>query len=323
MRVKYIVFLVFFSFLVSHTAVLSGSSKLTSDQIINMHNNNRDSKYIIDQIIERGISFQTSSAVLIEMINEGVPDSVIEVLLSQDRTRSRQSARFTHAGPTQAGITIITEPPGLSLFINQQSQGVTPAFSNTLEKGNHLVKVEHPLFFTRQEEIRFDGENSVVLRWKMEPREPVIRVNVRIERSPQNEPWSWIIRPRNHCPGSDVTLQLKSWETYTRTGDAIFLLEDEAKRFFRGSGVACLELNLWRGEVRRDLPLRRLPTPSFRYFIPDIRINGIELIDLDIVIDLKNIEQAIPDVKLEGKTGFVMSDADAVTMDDGKQRRQR
>jgi hypothetical protein len=316
MRIKYFSLLLTVFFLTAHFTILAESSRLKQENIVDMHKNGRNSEYIIEQIVRRGIDFETTSAVLIEMVNEGVSGSVIEVLLGQDRTRYRESIRFSESGPAQPGLTIITDPPGLSLFINEKSQGVTPGFSNTLTKGKHIIKVEHPLFFTRQEEIDFDGQDNVVLRWRMEPREPVIRVGIGIERAPDDEPWSWILRPRNHCPGCNVTLELQSWKAFARAGEAIFVLTDEARRFFKGTGVTCLEMNLWRGEVRRDLPFRRLPPPTLRYFISDIRINGIELVDIDVNVNLKSIEHAIPDVTLDGDTGFLISETDAVKMDE-------
>jgi hypothetical protein len=282
------------------------NSQLMPDDIIKMHKSGLSSEQIVSQILKRDIGFDVNLPVLEKLVNNGISSGVIEVLMGRNQSVAKPSREFFPAGPRQPGITIVTDPPGLDLYIDGKSHGVTPGLSNKLSKGKHILKVEHPLFFARQEEINFDGENDIYLRWKMEPREPVVRVDVNIDRARQDEAWSWIVRPRNQCPGCDVTLQLTPWRSVAISGQAVFLLNDETKRLFRGSGTACVELNLWRGEIRRDLPIRHLPVPTLRYFISDIRINGIELVDVTVNIRIKEIDQALPDVSLVSDTGFLI-----------------
>lgn len=282
------------------------NSRLMPEDIITMHRNGLSSEQIVNQILKRDIGFEVNLTVLEKLINNGISSGVIEVLMGRNQPGEKTSRPYFAPGPRQPGITVVTDPPGLDLYIDGSSHGVTPGLSNKLTKGKHVMKVDHPLFFTRQEEIEFDGENDMYLRWKMEPREPIVRVDVNIDRARQDEAWSWIVRPRNQCPGCDVSLKLTPWRSVAISGEAVFLLDDESKRLFRGSGTACVELNLWRGEVRRDLPIRRLPAPTLRYYISDIRINGIELVDLTINVRIKEIDQALPDVWLVSETGFLI-----------------
>ncbi|HPQ41172.1 MAG TPA: PEGA domain-containing protein [bacterium] len=283
------------------------STELMPDEIITMHRNGRSDTQIITEIQSRGINFEVNLPVLERMIQAGVSQAVLEVLLGYDPSRRiQQKTTMRFSGPTAPGVAVITQPPGLNLFIDGKEVGVTPSLSNKLKPGKHVIRVDHPLYFSRQEEINFDGENDIVLNWLLEPREPVIRVSVSIERGDSSEPWSWIIRPRSQCPGCDVSLELKPWKPMASAGEAVFLLDDASKRLFRGNGTACLELNIWRGEVRRDLPLRRLPPPTVRYFITDVRIDGIQTVDLAVDVEIKQLNVMDPEVNLKGMTGYLI-----------------
>lgn len=281
-------------------------SELMPEDVVEMHKKGMSSEQIVNQIVKHGIGFEVTLPVLEDLISNGISDGVIVVLMGQSPAKSTPVRSYIPAGPRQPGVTILTEPSGLDLYIDGKQQGVTPGLFNMLKKGRHLIKVEHPLFFTRQEEIEFDGLNDVYLKWKMEPREPIVRVHINVDKAKGDEAWSWIIRPRSQCPGCEVNLNLVPWQTLVKSGEAVFLLDDQAKRQFRGSGVACLELNLWQGEVRRDLPLRHLPLPTLRYYISNIEINGIELVDLAVNVRIKEIEQAAPEVSMIGDTGFLL-----------------
>lgn len=307
---KHLVFIVMICSLTIHVSIGKTLSKLIPEDIIEMQKSGMSSEQIVNQIVKHGIDFEVTLPVLENLVSNGVSDGIIVVLMGQDSSRSAPVKNYIPAGHKQPGVTILTDPSGLELYIDGKQQGVTPGLFNMLKKGRHLIKVEHPLFFTRQEEIDFDGANDIYLKWKMEPREPVVRVHLNVDGVKVDEAWSWIIRTRSQCPGCDANLNLVPWQTRVKSGEAIFLLDDQTKRQFRGSGVACLELNLWQGEVRRDMPLRHLPPPTLRYYISDIQINGIELVDLTVNIRLKEIEQAAPDINLVSSTGFLIMAGD-------------
>lgn len=280
---------------------------LSSDEIIKLHEEGRSSAQIIQAIQERGLGFEVTLPVLETMISKGVSQGVLEVLLGNDPGRSHSKpVGISMNKPPRAGVTVFTDPPGLNLTIDGKPQGVTPYLSNKLSRGTHLFKVSHPLFFARQEEVSFDGEKPLELNWQMEPREPIIRLNVKIDRGTSNQPWSWIVRPRSQCPGCQVDAEFKAWKSVTRTGEAIFLLTDDAKRRFRGDATGCLELNIWEGEVRRDLPIRRLPPPIAKYYITDIQIDGIRTVDISIDIRVKELSKENLEISLAGDSGYLI-----------------
>ncbi len=308
MRMKALISMIMMVFLLSLSDwTQAQSSKLMPGDIIRLHQDGVSSDGIIERIKSAGIGFEVTLPIMEEMMQKGISQGVLEVMLGHDMSRRSPNPIPVQSGPTQAGITISTDPPGLTLTIDGQNQGVTPSLSNKIKKGKHTIKVEHPLFFTRQEEIEFDGANDVYLRWKLEPREPIIRVSVNLDRGKNEAPWSWIIRPRNRCPGCDVNMELQPWQPIAHSGEAIFLLNEVSKRSFRGDGVTCLELNIWQDEVRRDLPIRNLPPPDLRYYITDIRIGRIEMIDVTINIRVKDLDKANPEVTMQGISGYLMT----------------
>ncbi|MBN1880336.1 PEGA domain-containing protein [bacterium] len=282
--------------------------QLMSADIIKMHEDGIPSSEIVDSIRTRGLGFAVTLPILEDMIKHGIEQGVLEVLLGHDLSRQVKTLDPSRAQtiPKQPGITISSDPSGLSLFVDGQSFGVTPSLSNKIKPGKHIIKIEHPLFFTRQEEIDFDGINDIYLRWELEPREPIVRVGVNLDRGSDTRPWSWIIRPRSQCPGCKVDLQLQPWQPIARGGEAIFLLDENSKRYFHGSGVTCLEINIWQDEVRRDLPIRQLPPPDLQYFISDIRIDRIEMIDIAINIRIKELDPLHPEIVLQGDSGYLI-----------------
>ncbi|MCD4655415.1 PEGA domain-containing protein, partial [bacterium] len=295
---------VFMLFCISSVGKAAG---LMPDDIITMHENGKSVNQIVTEIQNQGIDFDVNLQVLEQLIQKGVSQEVLEVLLGDNSPVAKNPKKpIVFSGSTQPGIAVITDPPGLSLEIDGHDHGITPSLSNKIVPGKHTIKVAHPLFFTRQEKIQFDGENFIVLNWKMEPREPIVRIAVNIKRGNSKEPWSWIIRPRGYCPGCEVNLKFQAWKATSRAGEAVFLLTEEAKRLFRGTGIGCLEMNIWKGEVRRDLPLRALPPPMIRYFITDIQVNGINTIDIRLDIEVRELNATNPDVKMIGDSGFLI-----------------
>ncbi|MBN1296645.1 PEGA domain-containing protein [bacterium] len=293
---------------------------LMPDDIVAMHRQGFDERRIVSEIQAKGIDFEVNLPVMERFIREGISQGVLEVLFGYDpHRRMDRRETISLSGPAQSGVAVLTQPPGLNVSIDGQDHGVTPSLSNKLKHGKHVIRVEHPLFFTRQEEIDFDGSKDIILNWKMEPREPLIRVAVNIEKDNVNEPWSWIIRPRNFCPGCDVTVKLEPWKSMANAGEAVFLLSEETKRLFRGTGTGCLELNIWQGEVRRDMPLRRLPTPTARYYLSDIRIEGIEIVDISIDVTVRELNPSDPEVAFKGDSGYLIQ-AESGTGEEKKQK---
>jgi len=291
---------------------VSNATGLMPDDIVKMQESGKSVDHIIEAIKTNGVAFEVDKKILEQMIQNGVEQKVLAVLINSTPIPATPGASsslkhsISFSASTQPGIAIITDPPGLLLQIDGIDHGETPSFSNKIEAGKHIIKVSHPLFFLRQEEIQFDGKESVVINWQMEPREPLIRVNVNIKRGNSKEPWSWIIRPRGHCPGCEVNVKFQAWKSTTNGGEAVFLLADESKRLFRGNGIGCLEFNMWKGEIRRDLPLRKLPPPLVQYFLTDIRIDGIKTIDIRLDIEVRELNPMNPEVKMVGDTGYLI-----------------
>lgn len=308
MRIKMFLMLVCLCNIALFSSRISAQSgTLTQTEIIKMNRDGVSEDVIVRKIQQDGLAFAVTVPVMEEMIKEGISQGVLEVLLGYDSTRMIRTSNPTLSGPRQPGITVTTNPPGLTVFIDGQNYGVSPSFTNKIKNGKHIIRVEHPLFFSRQEEIEFDGSNDLFLKWVLEPREPIVRVSVNLEQAAEKQPWSWIIRPRSHCPACDVDLQLQPWNPIAHGGEATFLLDEASKKIFHGSGVTCLELNLWHDEVRRDLPLRQLPPPNFRFYITDVRISGIGMIDLTINVRINEFDPLNPEVTLKGDTGYLIA----------------
>ncbi len=274
---------------------------LSPEDIVALCRSGTSESSIISTLQDRGVNFEMNVPVMQKLVDGGVSPGIIEVILSLSGTKGKAVSVIPQN--TIAGLTLVTDPPGMKITIDGAEKGVTPFFSNKLKHEKHIVRVAHPLFFMHEEEIDLTDGKPVYLDWEMKPREPIIRVKCDVKSEKDTKPWSWIIRPRKNCPGGS-SLELIPWkEPGADSMQAVFILSDDFKRIYSGHGSACLEVFLWRGKIRDDLPLERLPPSTVRLFISNIVVNGIENIDLTLKIDVPQYDPNQPRISLEGDTG--------------------
>ena len=261
---------------------------------------------IIAILQTRGIGFEVNLPVMQKLVDGGVSPGVIETVLSlSSKNKSSANTVFQPSSPVNPGLTLVTDPPGMQIFIDDIALGVTPYMSNKIKKGEHRVRAVNPLFFTREETINLKSD-SIYLNWSMEPREPILRAKVHVYSEEDELSWSWIIRPRENCP-DPVSLDFTALDTADNLKEeAVFVLSDDVKRTFQGQGSTCLELFLWRGQIRNDLPIHRLPPFTARYFISGIQINGIQNLEFNISVEVKGLDPLNPIVKMDSSTGYLI-----------------
>lgn len=266
---------------------------------------------VISVLQSRGINFDVNLSVIQKFVESGVSPGIIQVVMGLSNPEKKASTRRTFTGKTQASLALYSDPDALNVFIDGVGMGVTPLLSNKLKPGKHMIRVEHPLFFTREEMIDFTGEESIVLDWAMEPREPVIRINVKLEAKNDDYAWTWIIRPRSRCP-DDVTLNLKPWRFGAAENEALFVLDDDSKKLYKSFGKCCLEVFLWRGEMRKDIPIRDLPPCTARYLISNIEFMGIQSVQMTLKIKVDKMDPTNPELILDSDTGILVDTGDRV-----------
>lgn len=289
----------------------STDTPMTPDDIIEICSEGKSNSDIISEIQNRGIGFEVNLSVMQKLIDNGVSPGILEVVLSvSNRKTPKYGVSYAPSQLTNPGLTIVTNPPGMTIYIDDEKVGITPYMSNKLALGKHTIRAMHPLFFPKIKEIELQGSQSAYEVWDMEPREPIIRVRVQVTSPDEDYPWSWIVRSREQCP-DEVTLSLAPWkDAFGKQEEAVFILSDDNKRIFKGSGSTCLELFLWRGEVRRDLPIRELPPCTARYFISNIRIKGMEIVDILVKVEVDKIDPTQPKVTLETTSGYLIETQD-------------
>ncbi len=298
--------------LFAHFAMAQQLIKLMPDDIVNLCASGKSNEELIDVIQNRGLAFEVNLPVMQRLIDAGVPPEILQVILSvSSHGPDRLDYNFRQNLPAvKSGLSLSTSPHGMTVYIDGIKLGVTPFFSNKLEHGEHHVRVEHPMFFPREVTIEIDGRKLHDFNWEMEPREPIIHLKLSVEGE-EEMPWSWIVRPRETC-SVIPTLKLEAFQFHHSSDEAYFKLDEESKKVFRGGGNACLEVFLWRGEVRRDMSIRDLPPCTARYYITDIRINKISYIELNLKVSVRKIDPLHPTVALESDTGNLVETADKV-----------
>ncbi len=314
--------LVLLGLVVCFQPVSYAESPLSPDDIISLCNQGTAESKMVSIIHTRGIGFEMDLPVMQKLLNGNVSSGIIQVLMGLSNSSEKQPVSKQFLPEAVPGISLSTDPPGFSVVVDGIEMGVTPFYSNKLTRGKHLLTVEHPLFFSRQEEVDLSGKKGVALNWKMEAREPLILVNVQVSSKEKDYPWSWIIRPRDNCPGT-TTVKLVPWQTISNNSEAIFIFSDESKRVYRGSGKACLEVLLWRGEIRKDLPIHDLPPSNARYFISDITFTGMESIDMDLLIQVDELDPLHPKVTLESDNGTLTSTRESVSKQSAESKKDR
>lgn len=285
---------------------------LTIDAVIDLCASGKPESEIITEIRNQTLGFEMNVPVMQKLINGGVSPAIIQVLLSRAAAKTTsENNRIVFSGqPARAGLTLITDPPGMTVFIDGIRRGVTPFLSNKMEPGKHVLRVDHPFFITQEKEFEMKPDQSIFWEWTMESREPFVRVRLHVFSQDDPYPWSWVIRSRETCP-EPVSLSLVPWPGMDPDGsEAAFILSDTSKRTFTGSGSACLEVFLWRGKIRRDLPIRELPPCTSRFFISGIEFNGMNSVYIDVKLEIPQYNPTQPQITLESETGRIVETGD-------------
>jgi len=292
--------------------VITASDRLTPEEIIDFCVSGMAESEIISQIQIRGIGFEVNLPVMQRFIEKGVSPGIIEVILGNSPSTSYdEKLVFTSLSEASSSLFVVTDPPGIKIFIDGLERGVTPFLSNKIDEGKHMVRAEYPLFFTREQEVEIHSGKDIDLVWTMTPREPLIRIRVQVSGTDEKVPWTWIIRPRENCP-DPVSLKLRPWVLGAKKSEAIFVLSNESKRLYRGSGQACLEVFFWRGKIRKDLDLKKLPPCTARYFISDIQIQGIRSFDMTLNVHVIELDPDHPEITLDSSTGRFIATEDRI-----------
>jgi hypothetical protein len=294
-------------------SLAEAQKSLTPDDIISLCSSGKGEQEIKNEISNRGISFQINLAIVKKFTDSGVSPEIIKAVMGISANDSSEGSHpIVFSSPSTPSLTILSDPPGMALYMDGDPKGVTPFLSNKIDKGKHIVRLEHPLFFNQEKPYEFDGEKSAVLRIKMEPREPIIRFNMIVESEELEYPWSWIIRSKPNFENREWLDLIPSTQNFKKD-EAVFILSDKAKQTFRATGSACLEVYLWRGQVRSDLSLSDLPPCTVRYIISDIGVHGISLIDLLLRVKVSKIDPFHPEVRLESEAGKLLSTGDQIS----------
>jgi hypothetical protein len=292
--------------------VKSGDGLLTPDSIIELCASGKKEDQIISEIKQKGINFDVNVPVLQKLVDGGVSPSIIEVVLSCSSSAKSESPKlFFSSQEAKPGLTLVTRPPGMTVFIDNTESGVTPFMSNKIKPGRHLIRVEHPLFFAKESGFEM-AVDPVYLEWDMEAREPIVRLSFNVFSDEDQLPWSWVVRPRENCP-DDVSLGLSPWtKDLVQNTQSIFILSESSKRTFSGHGSACLEVYLWHGRMRSDLPLHQLPPCTTRFYVSNISIDGLCTIDLNLKIQVPTYDPSQPVITLDGENGRLVFTQDKV-----------
>lgn len=296
---------------------------LSVDDLVGLASSGKSENEIVQELQNRGVAFEANVAVVQRLVDAGLSPGTLQVMLSVSGRNNPSEARVI-APLTQSvpGLFISTTPSGMDVFLNGEIQGVTPFLNNKLEIGSYIVRVQHPLFITKEKTVELSGKSPVVINWSMEPTEPIVRFNFELISNEEDYPWSWVVKSRQNCP-DPVDLTFESAPEYSQPGTAVFTLSNESKATFQGKGQTCFELFLWRGKIRTDLSVKDLPSPVARYLISSVSIKGINYIDLNIVIEVNSLDPLHPVVTLNAPTGYLLDTQDkapTVVPDELKQR---
>ncbi len=307
-------------FLMCLSGPCNAQDPLMPDDVINLCGAGKPDREVITILQSRGINFEVNLPVIQRFVENGISPGIIQVIMGLSNPEKPSTTFRSYSGKAQPTLALYSEPDGLRIFVDGVGMGVTPFLSNKLKPGKHMIRVEHPLFFTRDEMVTLSGEESVVLNWHMEPREPVIRIQVNLDAKSGADAWTWIIRPRNRCP-DDVSVNLKPWRFGAGENEALFVLDDDSKKLYKSFGTCCLEVFLWRGEMRKDIPVRDLPPCTARYLISNIQIMGIQAIPMTLKIIVQKMDPNNPDLVLESDTGYLVDTGDrAPAISSGEKR---
>gem|GEM_PF-5174163 len=292
------------------TDAAESEKPLSVEELISLASSGKTEEFIINELQKRGVDFEANVAVVQRLVDAGMSPGALQVMLSvSGRNKQSPGAVFIPSGPSVPGLTVSTKPSGMDVFLNGLNQGLTPFFSNKLDPGKYIVRVQHPLFITQEKTVDFKGDTSVFINWEMEPIEPIVRFDIALEAEEEDFPWSWVIRPKQNCP-DPVDLMFEPAPQYSSSGNAVFTLNPDSKATYQGSGSSCFELFLWRGKIRTDLSVKDLPPPIARYLISAIQIRGIHYIDLNIKIVVNRIDPLHPDVTMDSTTGYLLNTED-------------
>jgi hypothetical protein len=287
--------------------VAKESDPMSPDDVLNLCSSGKPEVEVIKEIRSRGVDFEMNVSVMQKLLQGGISPGIIQVILSVSPGPGEKSEAkpVVSYGPAVPGLHITSKPSGIQVIIDGRQAGITPFLSNKVTKGKHLIRLDHPLFISQEKQVDLTMENTIALDFVLQPREPLLKLNVSTENEETEYPWAWIARARKNCP-SNPSLDLVPLTGTSENNSVIFVLSDESKQTFQSGGTACIEISFWRGRIRSDLPIQDLPPCTTQCLISEIEINGIQSIDLNVNLRVNKLDPLHPDIKLDSSTGSLI-----------------